>query len=44
VSPDPNSTNSPPNKGLKDLFKLTALVAALLGSAWFLNKLLEVWL
>lgn len=44
MSPDPDSTNPSPNNGLKDVLKLTGLVAALLGSAWFLNKLLEVWL
>ncbi len=42
MTPDPTPSNPAPNNGLTDLLKLVALVAALLGSAWFLNKLFEV--
>ena len=42
MSPDPESPQPSPNHAGKDLLKLTALVTALICSAWLLNKLLEL--
>jgi len=42
VSPKPESPQPSPSNAGKDLLKLTALVTALICSAWLLNKLFEV--
>jgi hypothetical protein len=42
VSPDPEAPQPAPSNARNDLLKLTALVVALICSAWLLNKLFEV--